>query len=121
MPLESGTSITAAAKPDGVTGVKWTLEAGTVAPAAGTKIDESTGVVTLDAKQPGGKMKPKATNGASFANAEFRVIEKPKDIASTTLLGRRATTRRTSRTRSTRPAPVSPGSRTRTSTRSSTR
>ena len=84
MPLESGASITAAAKPAGVTGVKWTLEAGTVAPATGTTIDESTGVVSLDAKQPGGKMKPKATNGASFANAEFRVIEKPKDIASTT-------------------------------------
>ena len=84
MPLESGTSITAAAKPAGVTGVKWTLEAGTAAPATGTKIDESTGVVSLDAKQPGGTMRPKATNGASFADAEFRVIEKPKDIASTT-------------------------------------
>jgi hypothetical protein len=83
MPLESGTSITAAAKPAGVTGVKYALEAGTVAPAAGTKIDESSGVVSVDAKQPGGKMKVKAQNSAAFANAEFRVVEKPKDIAST--------------------------------------
>ena len=35
-----------------------------VAPAAGTKIDESTGAVTLDAKQPGGSMKAKAENEA---------------------------------------------------------
>lgn len=84
MPLESGTSITAAAKPAGVTGVKYALEAGTVAAAAGTKIDESSGVVSVDAKQPGGKLKVKAQNSAAFANAEFRVVEKPKDIASTT-------------------------------------
>ena len=46
MPLESGTTITAAAKPAGVTGVKCTLEADTRRPAAGTKIDESTGEVS---------------------------------------------------------------------------
>lgn len=84
LPLESGVSITAAAKPAGVTGVKYSLEAGTVGPAAGTKIDASSGVVSVDAKQPGGKLKAKAENSASFADAEFRVIEKPKEIASTT-------------------------------------
>lgn len=83
LPLEAGTSITAAAKPAGVTGVKWTLEAGTASAAAGTKIDETTGVVSVDAKQPGGTLKAKATNAVSFGDAPFRVIEKPKDIAST--------------------------------------
>ena len=40
-----------------------------VAPAAGTKIDESTGKVTLDAKQPGGTMKVKARTRPACANA----------------------------------------------------
>ena len=84
LPLESGTTITAAAKPAGVSGVKYSLEAGSVAPAAGTTIDESSGAVSVDAKQPGGRMKAKATNGAGWRDGEFRVIEKPKDIASTT-------------------------------------
>ena len=35
-------------------GAKFSLEADTVAPAAGTKIDATSGKVTLDAKQPGG-------------------------------------------------------------------
>src|SRR6478609_4289991 len=81
LPLESGTSIKATAKGSGI---KWSLEAGTVAPAAGTTIDESTGDVTVDAKQPGGKLKAKGTNAVSWGDGEFRVIEKPKDIASTT-------------------------------------
>ena len=52
MPLESGVTITA--KVDaGRHRRQVSLEAGTVAPAAGTKIDDS-GKVTLDAKQPGG-------------------------------------------------------------------
>jgi hypothetical protein len=83
LPLEAGTAVTAAAKPDGATGVKYSLAAGSVAPATGTKIDESSGAVTLDAKQPGGRMKAKATNAAGWREAEFRVVEKPKDIAST--------------------------------------
>ena len=61
MPLESGITITAKATPDG-TGAKFSLEAGNVAPAAGTKIDDS-GKVTLDAKQPGGTIKIKARSG----------------------------------------------------------
>jgi hypothetical protein len=81
LPLESGVAITAKAKPS--EGAKYTLEAGTVSAAAGTTIDETSGVVSVDAKQPGGTLKPKATNAVSFGNAEFRVIEKPKDIAST--------------------------------------
>jgi hypothetical protein len=80
LPLESGASPTATAKGSGI---KWTLEAGTVAPAAGTTIDASTGVVSVDAKQPGGKLKAKGTNAVSWGDGEFRVIEKPKDIAST--------------------------------------
>jgi hypothetical protein len=84
MPLDAGTSITAAAKPGDAGGVKYSLVADSVAPAAGTKIDESTGVVTLDAKQPGGKLKAKATNSVSYFEQPFRVVEKPKDIASTT-------------------------------------
>jgi len=80
LPLESGTAIKASAKGDGI---KWSLSAGTVAPAAGTTIDEAGGEVTVDAKQPGGKLKAKATNSVSWAEGEFRVIEKPKDIAST--------------------------------------
>lgn len=80
LPLESGTSPTASAKGSGI---KWTLEAGTVAPAAGTTIDETTGVVSVDAKQSGGKLKAKGTNAVSWGDGQFRVIEKPKDIAST--------------------------------------
>jgi len=80
LPLEAGAAIKASAAGSGI---KWSLENGTVAPAAGTKIDESTGAVSVDAKQPGGKLKAKATNAVSWADGEFRVIEKPKDIAST--------------------------------------
>jgi hypothetical protein len=39
--------------------------------------------VTLDAKQPGGIMKVKAENSASVSEQQFRLIEKPKEIAST--------------------------------------
>ena len=80
MPLESGVTITAKVTPDG-TGAKLSLEAGTVAPAAGTKIDDS-GKVTLDGKQPGGTIKINA-EAANKASTGFRVIEKPKEIAST--------------------------------------
>jgi len=80
MPLESGVTITAKVTPDG-TGAKLSLEAGTAAPAAGTKIDDS-GTVTLDAKQPGGTIKIKA-QAANDATTGFRVIEKPKEISKT--------------------------------------
>ncbi len=80
MPLESGVTITATVTPADA-GAKLSVEAGGVAPAAGTKVDD-TGKVTLDAKQPGGTLKVKA-KAANEATAPFRVIEKPKEIAST--------------------------------------
>jgi hypothetical protein len=82
MPLESGTTIKAATTPASAN-AKFSLEADTVAPAAGTSIDASSGAVTLDAKQPGGIMKVKAENSASVSEQQFRLIEKPKEIAST--------------------------------------
>lgn len=82
MPLESGTSLKASATPANAN-AKFKLEADTASPAAGTTIDESTGAITLDAKQPGGMLKVKAENAASEADAQFRLIEKPKEISST--------------------------------------
>jgi hypothetical protein len=79
----SGTTITAAAQPAGAGTIKYSLQADKVAPAAGTKIDESSGAITLDAKQPGGSMKVKAENDSSYADATFKLIEKPAAIAST--------------------------------------
>jgi hypothetical protein len=79
----SGTTITAAAKPAGAGTIKYSIAADKVAPAAGTTIDESTGAVTLDAKQPGGSLKIKAENESSFADSTFKLIEKPAAIAST--------------------------------------
>jgi hypothetical protein len=82
-PLESGVTIAARVDPAG-TGAQFSLAAGTASPAAGTSIDASTGVVTLDAKQPGGTLKAQATPpGGTPATAEFAVIEKPTGIAST--------------------------------------
>jgi hypothetical protein len=82
MPLESGTSLAASTTPANAN-AKFSLEADTASPAAGTKIDESSGKITLDAKQPGGTMKVKAENSSSVGGAQFRLIEKPKEIAST--------------------------------------
>jgi hypothetical protein len=79
----SGTTITAAAKPAGAGTVKYSLVADKVAPAAATKIDESSGAITLDPKQPGGSMKVRADNETSWADASFKLIEKPAAIAST--------------------------------------
>jgi hypothetical protein len=85
IPLESGVTITAKAQPASVTGVTYSLSAGTVSPAAGTTIDASTGKVTVDAAQQGGTLKAKATapNGSDF-EGPFGVVEKPNGIASTT-------------------------------------
>jgi hypothetical protein len=82
MPLESGTTLKASTTPANAN-AKFSLEADTASPAAGTKVDESTGAITLDAKQPGGIMKVKAENSTSEGNAQFRLIEKPKEITST--------------------------------------
>lgn len=82
MPLESGVTITASTVPANAN-AKFSLEADTTAPAAGTTIDETTGAITLDAKQPGGLLKVKAENDTSEYEQQFRLIEKPKEIAST--------------------------------------
>lgn len=83
IPLTAGTTVQATAKPASATGVKYSLVADKVAPAAGTKIDESTGAVTLDAKQPGGSIKAKASTDTSWAEQGFKLVEKPAAIAST--------------------------------------
>ncbi len=82
IPLESGVTMTAKAT---VAGAQFSLTAGTTTPAGGTKIDASSGVITLDAAQPGGTMVANATPpGGSPATSEFGVVEKPTGIASTT-------------------------------------
>jgi hypothetical protein len=82
MPLESGTTITASTTPSNAN-AKFSLEADTASPAAGTTIDASTGKITLGAKQPGGMMKVKAENSSTETTQAFRLIEKPKEIDST--------------------------------------
>ena len=84
IPLSAGTTVQATAKPASVTGVKYSLAADKVAPAAGTTIDESTGAMTLDAKQPGGSMKAKASTDTSWAEQGFKLVEKPAAITGTT-------------------------------------
>lgn len=83
IPLASGVSMKAAAQPASASGVRYSLVADKVAPAAGTKIDESSGAITLDAKQPGGSMKAKAATDTSWAEQGFKLVEKPAAIAST--------------------------------------
>jgi hypothetical protein len=84
-PTESGVTITAKAAPANATGVKFTLDAGTAAVGAGTTIDETTGKVTLDAKQAGGTLKATATSDDGLgAWSDFKLVEKPTAIASTT-------------------------------------
>jgi hypothetical protein len=80
----SGTTITAAASPKSAGTIKYKLQPDKVAPAAGTSIDESTGAVTVDAKQPGGSLKVRAENEVSYAESTFKLVEKPAAIASTT-------------------------------------
>jgi hypothetical protein len=81
VPAEAGVTITARAQ--GGTGT-YSLAAGTATPASGTTIDATSGRVTLDAKQPGGTLKAKATAAdGSWAEQEFAVVEKPTAIAST--------------------------------------
>lgn len=84
-PLEAGVTITAQAQPAGAAGVTFSLDADSVAPAAGTTIDASTGRVTVDPAQQGGTMKAKATgaDGAWF-DAPFAVVEKPNGLAAGT-------------------------------------
>jgi hypothetical protein len=84
-PTESGVTITAKATPANASGVKFTLDAGSAAVGAGTSIDEKTGKVTLDAKQAGGTLKATATSDdGTSAWSDFKLVEKPTAIASTT-------------------------------------
>ncbi len=62
------------------------MEDDSTSAAAGTEIDETTGAVTVAAEQPGGTLKAKATasDGLSWADQPFRLMEKPAAIDSTT-------------------------------------
>jgi hypothetical protein len=80
IPAETGVTITARAQ--GGTGT-YSLQAGTATAASGTTIDAASGRVRLDAKQPGGTLKAKATASTSWADQEFALVEKPTAIAST--------------------------------------
>jgi hypothetical protein len=85
IPLESGVTITAKAQPASAAGVQYSLDPGTVSPAAGTTIDASTGKVTVASGQQGGTMRAKATAAdGSWQDIPFGVVEKPTGIASTT-------------------------------------
>jgi hypothetical protein len=82
IPAEAGVTITARAQ--GGSGITYSLDAGTATAASGTTIDKTSGRVTLDAKQPGGTLKAKATGSdGSWADQEFALVEKPTAIAST--------------------------------------
>ena len=84
VPPESGLSLKATAGPANATGVKWSVEAGSVA-ASGVTIDATTGVITLqDTQKGGGTVKIKATsdNGAQ-SWADLAIVETPTAIAST--------------------------------------
>jgi hypothetical protein len=85
LPLESGVTITAKAQPASAAGVQYSLDPGTVSPAAGTTIDATTGKVTVDPAQQGGTMRAKATAAdTSWSDIPFGVVEKPTGIASST-------------------------------------
>jgi hypothetical protein len=83
LPLESGVSVTAKAKPANATGVTWALKDGTAA-VTGSSIDASTGAITVGSAQPGGSLNAAATadDGSSYAQP-FNVVEKPTTLAST--------------------------------------
>lgn len=83
IPLSSGVALTASAVPPNATGVKFSVEQGTVA-ATGVTIDATTGAITIAGTQQGGTVKIKATSSdSSEAWRELQIIEKPVAIAST--------------------------------------
>ncbi len=82
-PLESGVTLRATAKPANATDVKFSLEAGGASPAAGTTIDETSGAITVDAKQDGGDMKVKATGASNWVDSPFELVAMPKAITAT--------------------------------------
>jgi hypothetical protein len=82
VPVAAGVSVKAKATPANATGVKWTVGKSTVDPASDTKIDETTGVVTVGATQAGGKLKATGTSAdGATADVEFQAIEKPTAIS----------------------------------------
>ena len=121
VPGEAGLNLKASAKPGTATGVKFSVEKGTVSPT-GVTIDATSGAITLGAGQEGGSVTVKATaDDGSWASSDLRVIEKPTAVASTTassaggsVYGGQFSTRSARHLASRR------GSRARTSTRSST-
>jgi hypothetical protein len=84
VPPSSGSTIKATATPGNATGVKWSVEKGSVT-ASNITIDASTGVITVSAGQPGGTVTIKATSDdGSWATMDLRLVEKPVAVASTT-------------------------------------
>ena len=84
VPLPAGTGIRATATPRNATGVVFSLTAGSAALAGGTSINPTTGVVTVDPQQAGGTLAARATSAdGSFAELEFRLVETPAAITST--------------------------------------
>jgi hypothetical protein len=84
VPPSTGSTIKATATPSKATGVKFSVEKGTVAPSNVT-IDATTGVITVAAGQPGGTVTIKATSDdGAWVSMDLRLIEKPVAVASTT-------------------------------------
>jgi hypothetical protein len=84
VPVPAGTVIRATAAPRNATGVAFSLTPGSAAPASGTSINRTTGVVTVDPQQAGGTLRARATSAdGSFAELEFRLVETPAAIVST--------------------------------------
>src|SRR5712691_3760219 len=83
VPPSSGSTIKATATPGNATGVKWSVEKGSVTPSNVT-IDASTGVITVSAGQQGGTVTIKATSDdGAWATMDLRLVEKPVAVAST--------------------------------------
>jgi hypothetical protein len=83
VPPSAGLSLKASATPGKATGVKFSIDKGSVSPTGAT-IDASTGVITVAAGQQGGTVTIKATSDdGAWASTDLRIVEKPVAIAST--------------------------------------
>ncbi len=84
VPPSAGSTIKATATPGNASGVKWSVEKGSVTPTNVT-IDATTRVITVAAGQQGGTVTIKATsNDGAWATMDLRLVEKPVAVASTT-------------------------------------
>ena len=84
IPPSTGSTIKATATPSKATGVKFSVEKGSVTPSNVT-IDATTGVITVSAGQQGGTVTIKATSDdGAWATMDLRLVEKPVAVASTT-------------------------------------